>query len=122
MLCSGVRVTETDHGKNWDFGLVGLPDPIFKVIMDNAFQPDLLYTSVEVQNSLSAAWIDYSTPFFISEGDKITLGIYDKDTLIDDLIGKESHTLDEWLEISKTVKELKFDQVLYCTVKVEKMK
>jgi len=122
LLCTAVRVSPTDHGKNWDFGLSGLPDPEFKVILSNAVQPDFLYTSASIENSLSAAWIDYSTPFFISEGDKITLGIYDKDTIIDDLIGMESHTLDEWLEISKSVKELKFDQVLFCTVKIEKMK
>jgi hypothetical protein len=122
MLCSGVRVSATDHGKSWDFGLTGLPDPVFKVILDNAVQPDFVYTSTEMQNALSAAWIDYSTVFFVSDGDPITLGIYDKDTLIDDLIGKETHTVDEWLEISKTSKELVFGQVTYCTVKVEKMK
>ncbi|MFI5150813.1 MAG: hypothetical protein ACHQRM_13845 [Bacteroidia bacterium] len=122
MLCTGVRVTAKDHGRNWDFGLTGLPDPVFKVILDNEAQPDFLYTSPEVQNSLSAAWLDFSPHFLISEGDKITLGIYDKDTLIDDLIGKETHTLDEWIEITKAAKELAFDQVLFCTVKVEKVK
>ncbi len=122
MLCSGVRVSETDHGKNWDFGLSGLPDPMFKIILDNDIQPDFIYNSSSVENSLSAAWIDFSVPFLISEGDKITMGIYDKDTLIDDLIGKESHTLDEWLDISKASKELVFDQVKHCTVKVEKVK
>jgi hypothetical protein len=122
LLYTGVRVTAKDHGKNWDFGLSGLPDPVFKVILANDAQPDFLYVSPEVQNSLSAAWIDPSPVFLISVGDKITLGIYDKDTLIDDFIGNETHTLEEWLDISKDKKELAFDQVLYCTVKAEQVK
>jgi hypothetical protein len=120
--CSGVRVSKTDHGKQWDFGLSGLPDPEFKVILDNGIQPDIVYTSAEVQNSCSAAWLDPSLPFLFSEGDKITLGIYDKDTLIDDFIGSQTHTVDEWVEIAKAGRELAFDQVEYCTVRASKMK
>jgi hypothetical protein len=122
MLCSGVRISATDNGKSWDFGLSGQPDPVFKVVMNNGILPDYIYESPTVENSLSAAWIDSSPIFIISEGDQITLGIYDNDTLSDDSIGSISHTLQEWLEISKTAKELAFAQVTFCTVKVEKIK
>ena len=121
MLCSGVRISSTDKSKNWDFGLSGQPDPVFKIVMSNGIQADYVYESPTVENSLSAAWLDSSPIFIISEGDEITLGIFDNDTLSDDLIGGESHILDDWLEISKTAKVLTFGQVTYCTVKVEKI-
>lgn len=121
MLCSSVRVATTDNGKSWDFGLSGQPDPVFKVVLNNGIQADYIYESPTVENSSSAAWIDSSPIFIISEGDEITLGIYDNDTLSDDVIGSVSHSLDEWLEISKTSKELVFGQVTYCTIKVQKI-
>ena len=121
MLCSGVRVSDSDKSKNWDFGLSGQPDPVFKVVMDNGIQSDYIYESPTVENSIFAAWIDSSPIFIISEGDEITLGIYDNDTLADDNIGSKSHPLNEWLEITKTAKVLTFGQVTYCTVKVEKI-
>jgi len=74
LFCSGVRIREI-KAASWDVGLIGYPDLVYKVSLVNRFVPDYILCSTEMQNAVSAAWIDYSQQITISEGDKITFGI-----------------------------------------------
>ena len=123
VCCSGVRVKgQNAKGNSWDFGTSGQPDLIYKVVLESAAHADILYVSAEMQNATAAAWIDYAGPVTVSEGDKITIGIYDNDTMFDDIIGANDFSVDELLSVSTTAKELHFGLVEFCTLKVSEIK
>lgn len=123
LYCSGVRVQDHNaKGNSWDFGGPGLPDLVYRVLLESDAATDRLYSSTEMQNATSAAWINYTGPITISEGDKITIGIYDNDTLYDDLIGTKDFTFEEILAAGTAGKELHFGLVEFCTLKVQELK
>jgi hypothetical protein len=123
LCCTGVRVKSyNSKGNSWDFGSSGLPDLVYRVLLEAGEVSDRLYSSPEMQNATSAAWLDYTGHITVSEGDRISIGVYDNDTMYDDLIGIENLSVDELLEAASASKELHFGYVDYCTLKAAEIK
>lgn len=123
VIVRGARLASTDFkGKEWDWGLVSnAPDVNYKVMMASDITSDVIYSSPWVKNSFSGAWIDYSCPVVISEGDKVTLAVYDVDTLFDDLAGSMDFTYEELKKAADDRTEFDFDRVTYMLIDFKKI-
>jgi hypothetical protein len=117
-----LRVDEkTLQDNNWDNGggSSGLPDLRYKIEAGSKSTTDILYTSNTVKNSLSAAWIDYSGILTISEGDIISIVVYDKDTMFDDPIGRIKFNLEELKKVADKGEKIRFGLVNSCLIAVK---
>lgn len=120
LLVQGVKITNIDSkGSSWDW-TGGMADIFYTLSLNSKNNSDLIFNSSIVKNTQTAAWMDYSNNITISENDKITISIYDEDTMFHDKIGHKSFTYDELLTISDSENELSFDQVTFMILKMKK--
>ncbi|OFX18928.1 MAG: hypothetical protein A2033_12345 [Bacteroidetes bacterium GWA2_31_9] len=120
LLVQGVKITKLDSkDSSWDW-TGGLADVFYKISLNSSSYSDLIFSSSVVKNTQSAAWMDYSKYITISENDKITIGIFDEDTMFHDIIGEKNFTYEDLLSISDSETELTFGQVTFMILKVKK--
>ncbi|OFX60322.1 MAG: hypothetical protein A2046_02660 [Bacteroidetes bacterium GWA2_30_7] len=120
LLVQGVKITNFDSkGSTWDW-TGGLADIFYNISLISTNNSDLIFNSSTVKNTLSAAWMDYSENITISENDKITIGVYDEDTMFHDIVGQKDFTYTELLSLSDSETEISFGQVTYLILKVKK--
>lgn len=120
LLVQGVKITSLDRkGSSWDW-TGGMADIFYNISLISSNNSDIIFNSSTVKNAQTAAWMDYSEYITISENDKITIGIFDEDTMFHDKIGQKNFTYNELLNISDSETELSFDQVTFMILKVKK--
>lgn len=117
---NGVKISDTDKkGKAWDW-TGGLADIFYSIEFNNKYNNDILFSSTTVKNATSAAWLDYSNTITMTEGDKISISLYDEDTMFDDNIGTKNFSYDELLKAAMEKTEMSFEKVNYCVIDVVK--
>ena len=125
IMARELRVEEKNlRDNNWDNGRgsTRLPDLRYKIEAGSQSNKDILYSSNVVKNSLSAAWIDYSGILTISEGDIISIVVYDKDTMFHDPIGRIKSTLEELKKVADREEKIRFGLVNSCLIAVKTAK
>lgn len=105
-------------GKSWDENLgIGkdeakLPDLKWRLLFETTTDKDEAFTSVEVENSLKAAWSEPSPVFYMAPEDKVAFEVLDADGIgQENRIGKRFFTLTELQETTDTALALSFDRV-----------
>lgn len=124
MIVREIRVSPRNaKGRPWDFGILKTNDPdlIYRISMNSKNHSDNRFASTTVDDAVSGSWSVDSGPVTISVADRITLGVYDKDAMFDDLIGRLTHPLDEWVRIGKSGKPVVFGLVTHCLIEAEEM-
>ncbi|MCK4763485.1 MAG: hypothetical protein KAW12_14900 [Candidatus Aminicenantes bacterium] len=122
VMAREIRVDEKNlHDNNWDSGggRGRLPDLRYKVVLGSHANRDMVYASPVVKNSLSAGWVDFSGEITVSAEDIITIIVCDKDTMVDDPIGRLKRNVDDLKKIADSKKKIHFGLVNTCLLDIE---
>jgi hypothetical protein len=118
LRCTGVTATKRDVTTFWDPD-GSRPDLYYQVLLDNNELPDLVYYSDVCDNNEPCTWTKFTPLITISEGDMITIAIFDQDRFNrDDLVGLKRFTLTELKALSQSGNTIEFNQVLKFSVKL----
>jgi hypothetical protein len=112
IACTTLVASKRDVATYWDPNNSG-PDLYYQIILDNDERSDIVFTSSVCDNGKNCNWQKFCPTLTLSDGDLITIAVFDQDRISrDDLVGLKRFTLAELKALAQPGKTIEFNQVL----------